>query len=413
MLVLAPGRRDVGVPALRHPAARELDGALVERRLQLEEQDRLLDVQDLGHEPSTVAGMEPWIDWVRRLQAVSETGLAYATDHHDVKRYEEVARLAAEVAGQGSGLDTHGAGHPTPKVDVRGALVRDGKVLLVREVVDGGWTLPGGWADIGEPPSASVEREFREEAGIPVRAVKLIAVHDRDRHNFPPHEHHIFKLFFLCRGDRRAARRARPRGRRRRLVRPRRPPAALDRAHDPRPGRARARSRGAARPAHGLRLAHRQRQPGDRHAAVEAGELRRSGGPARPRRRCWARCRAATRPSGRDTAACRRAPGSSGTRAGPRCAGRAGVTGLRNSSTTPSRCVATTTALRSFAAAITLPSRSSAMPSTPSSAGCCTNTLLRHSVFERERGVAADRAAHAGRGGRARRARSRRARCRR
>jgi ADP-ribose pyrophosphatase YjhB (NUDIX family) len=142
--------------------------------------------------------MEPWIDWVRRLQAVAHTGLAYATDHHDIERYEEVGRLAAEVAGQGTGLDDHGAGHPTPKVDVRGALVRDGRVLLVREVADGGWTLPGGWADIGEPPSASVEREFREESGIPVRAVKLVAVHDRDRHNFPPHAHHIFKLFFLC-----------------------------------------------------------------------------------------------------------------------------------------------------------------------------------------------------------------------
>ena len=58
-----------------------------------------------------------------------------------------------------------------------------------------------------------------------------------------------------------------------------------------------------------------------------------------------------------------------------------GATGLRNSSTTPSRCVATTTALRSLTAAITLPSRSSAMPSTPSSAGCCTNTLSRHSVL--------------------------------
>ena len=154
MLHLAPGRGDVGVPALRHPAARELDRALVERRLELQEEDGLLDVEDLGHEPSTVAGMEPWIDWVRRLQAVSETGLAYASDPYDVKRYEEVARLAAEVAGQGTGLDRHGAGHPTPKVDVRGALVRDGRVLLVREVADGGWTLPGGWADIGEPPSA-------------------------------------------------------------------------------------------------------------------------------------------------------------------------------------------------------------------------------------------------------------------
>jgi ADP-ribose pyrophosphatase YjhB (NUDIX family) len=142
--------------------------------------------------------MEPWIDWIRRLQGVSETGLAYASDPYDVARYEEVARVAGELSGRGGPLDSHGAGHPTPKVDVRGALVRDGRVLLVREVADGGWTLPGGWADLGEPPSASVEREFREESGIAVRAVKLIAVHDRDRHNHPPHEHHIFKLFFLC-----------------------------------------------------------------------------------------------------------------------------------------------------------------------------------------------------------------------
>src|SRR3954462_12062560 len=109
--------------------------------------------------------MDPWIEWVRRLQHVSETGLTYATDPYAIKRYEDVARLAAEVAGQGSGLDTHGAGHPTPKVDVRGALVRDGKVLLVREVADGGWTLPGGWAGIGEPPSAARERVGG--AGVP------------------------------------------------------------------------------------------------------------------------------------------------------------------------------------------------------------------------------------------------------
>ena len=114
---------------------------------------------------------------------------------------------------------------------MRGALVRDGKVLLVREVVDGGWTFPGGWADIGEPPSRSVEREFREESGVAVRAVKLFAVHDRDHHNFPPHAHHIIKLFFLCEETGAAARRARPGGRRGRLVRPRRPAAALDRAH--------------------------------------------------------------------------------------------------------------------------------------------------------------------------------------
>ena len=115
--------------------------------------------------------MDPWIDWVRRLQRVSETGLAYATDTttsrvtqdgRPARRRGRRPRLGARAP--------HGLGHPTPKVDVRGALVRDGKVLLVREVADGGWTLPGGWADIGEPPGASAEREFCEESGIPAVA---------------------------------------------------------------------------------------------------------------------------------------------------------------------------------------------------------------------------------------------------
>ena len=115
--------------------------------------------------------------------------------------------------------------------------------------------------------------------------------------------------------------------------------------------------------------------------------------PARPRRRHWARCHAATRRNERGTACGRRSPGSSGTRAALRCAAARVVTGLRNSSTTPSRAVATTTALRSLTAVITLPSRSSAIPSTPSSPGCCTKTLPG-TACRRERRVAAGRAAH-------------------
>ncbi|HYM57511.1 MAG TPA: NUDIX hydrolase N-terminal domain-containing protein [Solirubrobacteraceae bacterium] len=142
--------------------------------------------------------MEPWLEWVRRLQAIADTGLAYASNPYDLARYEEVRVLAGEVAGQGRGLDPHGAGHPTPKVDVRGAVFAAARVLLVREVADGGWTLPGGWADIGEPPSRAVAREVREEAGVAVRPVKLVAVHDRDLRNHPAHIHHIYKLIFEC-----------------------------------------------------------------------------------------------------------------------------------------------------------------------------------------------------------------------
>ncbi len=142
----------------------------------------------------------------RELRAIAEEGLTYAGDPYDRTRYEAVgalaARLAARVAGQPADavlpgfLD--GAGHPTPKVDVRGAVFRGDRILLVRERSDGGWTLPGGWADPGRSPAENCEREVREESGLAVRATRLVAVLDRERHPHPPRLESIYKLFFLC-----------------------------------------------------------------------------------------------------------------------------------------------------------------------------------------------------------------------
>lgn len=91
-------------------------------------------------------------------------------------------------------------GYATPKVDVRGVVFRQHRILLVRELVDDGrWTLPGGWADVNDSPSQAVEREVREESGFETRAVKLLAVYDRSRHpHLPPSPYHIYKLFFRC-----------------------------------------------------------------------------------------------------------------------------------------------------------------------------------------------------------------------
>lgn len=149
---------------------------------------------------------DPWHAWMRRLQAIADQGLAYAQNPYDVERYLAVRAVAAELAAHHTSDEPHelmsrlaadGAGHPTPKVDVRLAAFRDGRVLMVRERADGGWTLPGGWADVGEAPAGAARRELREESGYDARTTKLIAVQDRDRHNFPPHPQHIYKLFFL------------------------------------------------------------------------------------------------------------------------------------------------------------------------------------------------------------------------
>jgi ADP-ribose pyrophosphatase YjhB (NUDIX family) len=142
----------------------------------------------------------------QRLSALAQTGLAYARDEHDVHRYQEARAIAIELlalTGERS-LETierlfvPEAGYVTPKVDVRGVVFRDERILLVREKADGGWTLPGGWSDVGDSPSEAVMREIREESGFVTRAVKLLAVLDRNRHGHPPMPLHAYKLFFLC-----------------------------------------------------------------------------------------------------------------------------------------------------------------------------------------------------------------------
>jgi ADP-ribose pyrophosphatase YjhB (NUDIX family) len=148
------------------------------------------------------------LDWARRLQAIAQTGLAYGEPTvYDRDRYEQVRRIAAEMIASNGNADEFEtvfaaeAGHATPKLDVRGAVFRGDAILLVREKVKesaGTWTLPGGWADVGETPSEAVVREVREESGYETRAVKLLALYDRNRHPHPPNPWHIWKACFLC-----------------------------------------------------------------------------------------------------------------------------------------------------------------------------------------------------------------------
>jgi ADP-ribose pyrophosphatase YjhB (NUDIX family) len=147
-----------------------------------------------------------WLEWARQLQAHAQAGLTYARDPFDIERFEAVRRIAAEMMAAQSGVDVQSIhdlfageyGHPTPKVDVRGAVFQGDTILLVKERVDGGWTLPGGWADVNESPAEAVVREVYEESGYQTRAVKLLALYDRRKHDHPPHPWHIYKVFFQC-----------------------------------------------------------------------------------------------------------------------------------------------------------------------------------------------------------------------
>lgn len=155
--------------------------------------------------------MEPergdrWLHWAREIEALAKTGLHYARNAFEEERAERLIEIAAEMIAANSNLtlkQLHLAfeqqpGYVTPKVDVRGAVFDQGKLLMVREVMDGGWTLPGGWADVGEPPALATEREVLEEAGLEVKAVRLVGVYDANRVVEALDLFHAYKIIFLC-----------------------------------------------------------------------------------------------------------------------------------------------------------------------------------------------------------------------
>lgn len=146
------------------------------------------------------------LEWAREIQALAQTGHYFAKDDFQRARYSRLMEIAAEMVSENSGVDflplvdafASQIGYATPKIDVRAAVFRDQKLLLVRERIDGGWTLPGGWADVGDTPSKAAEREVWEEAGFHVEATKIIGVYDANRMD-PIEVFHAFKILFLCR----------------------------------------------------------------------------------------------------------------------------------------------------------------------------------------------------------------------
>ena len=148
-----------------------------------------------------------WLKWAKQLAALSQNGLTYTENPYDIERYEKVRQIAVEMMASQSDLDAgtlltifkREEGYATPKVDVRGVVFRDGKILLIKERSDNLWSLPGGWADPGQSPTESVVREVIEESGFETVARRLLAVYDRSKHpHEPPCPFHIYKLFFLC-----------------------------------------------------------------------------------------------------------------------------------------------------------------------------------------------------------------------
>jgi ADP-ribose pyrophosphatase YjhB (NUDIX family) len=147
-----------------------------------------------------------WLEIAKKLQAMAQSGLAYSNNMYDTERYEELRNISADIMSKYTDIGTekikdlfcNEVGYQTPKVDIRAVIFRENKILMVREKLDGAWALPGGWADIGLTPREIAVKETKEEAGLDVRPVKLLAVYDKRCHPHPPSPYHVYKIFIMC-----------------------------------------------------------------------------------------------------------------------------------------------------------------------------------------------------------------------
>ena len=154
----------------------------------------------------TEINLPRWLEWAREIQALSQTGLTYSDTEYHTQRYQHLMEIAAEIVESHTGLSKEPVlenfmvqpGYATPKVDVRGAALLNGKILLVQERADERWCLPGGWADVGDLPSQMVVREVWEESGFEVEARKVVGVYDANRSGVPLEFYHAYKIVFMC-----------------------------------------------------------------------------------------------------------------------------------------------------------------------------------------------------------------------
>ncbi len=148
-----------------------------------------------------------WLKWASEIQSISQAGLTFAKDPFDLQRYQRLQTLSAEMIAYQSfeafekvqQLFLTEDNYLTPKLDVRIAVIKEGnQILLVKEVNDGKWSLPGGWADVNESPAESAAKEVFEETGLHVKITKLFALFDKLKHSHPPQLPHAYKAFFLA-----------------------------------------------------------------------------------------------------------------------------------------------------------------------------------------------------------------------
>ncbi len=148
-----------------------------------------------------------FLNEIKRLRSIADTGLLYAKNEYDKERYLELQEISFNLLNTFSSSSMEdlkfmlppAIDYPTAKVDIRGlAISDDNKILMVKESIDGKWFLPGGWGDIGYSPKETIIKECKEETGLDIIPERLLAVFDKKMHAHPPQPFYVYKMVFTA-----------------------------------------------------------------------------------------------------------------------------------------------------------------------------------------------------------------------
>ena len=138
--------------------------------------------------------------WAHELAAMSRTGLEFASNDYDRDRFVRTASIADGIASLVIAAEftperpyLADIGVATPKVGCSvAAFDGNGRVALIKRADNGRWALPGGYAEVGTPPSENAVRELREETGFDGELERLVGVYDnRQFHSTSPYQSYI------------------------------------------------------------------------------------------------------------------------------------------------------------------------------------------------------------------------------
>src|SRR5271157_1707038 len=89
-----------------------------------------------------------------------------------------------------------------PLVGVGGVVIYRNRALLIRrgcEPLKGEWSIPGGMLELGEELAEGVRRELKEETGLDVEPLEIVAAFDRITREGRRVKYHYVIVDYVCR----------------------------------------------------------------------------------------------------------------------------------------------------------------------------------------------------------------------